>query len=375
MRILHVNAGNLYGGIETLLVTLAQQRALCPDMAPEFALFFEGQLSAELRKAGVSVHLLGEARVSRPWTVLRARRQLRDLLRQGGFDAAVTHGCWSHAIAAPVVRRHGLPLIFWAHAIQRGWHWLERWARWSPPDLVLANSRATQMSVRVHLYSETRIEVLYLPVAAPQFPDRAAVRGEVRRSLLTPASEVVIVTASRLDPLKGHGVLLNALGCLAKQPGWSCWIAGGPQRPEEEEYFDGLRSQAIWLGIDNRVWFLGQRSDVGRLLAAADIHCQPNTEAESFGIAFVEAMYAGLPVVTSDLGSAREIVREDCGLLVPPGDTGALAAALHGLATDPNRRERLGGRAPARAAELCDPRSQMRKLCDALGSVTRMGIA
>jgi glycosyltransferase involved in cell wall biosynthesis len=338
-------------------------------MVPEFALFFEGRHSAELRAAGVPVHLLGEARVSRPWTVLRARRRLRDLLRDRCFDAAVTHGCWSHAIAAPVIRRRGLPLIFWAHAIQRGWHWLERWARWSPPDLVLANSRATQLSVRGNLFSESRTEVLYLPVAAPPFADRAAVRGEVRRSLLTPAAEVVIVTASRLDPLKGHGLLLNALGCLAKQPGWGCWIVGGPQRPEEEEYFDGLRSQAIWLGIDNRVWFLGQRADVGRLLAASDIHCQPNTEPESFGIAFVEALYAGLPVVTSDLGGAREIVHRDCGVLVPPGDTAALAATLRELIGDAEGRRRLGERGPMRAAELCDPAAQLRKLSALLSRV------
>jgi glycosyltransferase involved in cell wall biosynthesis len=369
MRVLHINAGNLYGGIETLLVTLARHRALCPEMQPEFALFFRGRLSAELQAAGVPVHLLGETRVSRPWTVLRARRRLRDLLRHGRFDVTVTHGCWPYAIAAPVVRRRGLPLIFWAHAIQRGWHWLERWARWSPPDLVLANSLATQMSVRANLFSESRTEVLYLPVAAPQFSDRAAVRGEVRRSLLTPPSEVVIVTACRLEPLKGHGLLLNALGCLAKQPGWSCWIAGGPQRPEEEEYFDGLRSQAIWLGIDNRVWFLGQRSDVGRLLAAADIHCQPNTQAESFGIAFVEALYAGLPVVTSDLGGAREIVQQDCGVLLPPGDTAALASVLFDLLRDAERRRRLGERGPARAAELCDPAVQVRKLGGALAAV------
>jgi glycosyltransferase involved in cell wall biosynthesis len=369
MRVLHVNAGNLYGGIETLLVTLARHRALCPEVAPEFALFFEGRLSTELRAAGVPVHLVGEARVSRPWTVLRARRRLRELLRERRFDAAVTHGCWPHAIAAPAARRRGVPLVFWAHAIQRGWHWLERWARRSPPDLVVANSYATEASVCANLFPATRCEVLYLPVAAPELSDRAAVRDEVRRALLTQQAAVVIVTACRLEPLKGHGVLLDALGRLAKLPGWVCWIAGGPQRPEEEHYFDGLRSQAIWHGIDNRVWFLGQRADVGRLLAAADVHCQPNTAPESFGIAFVEALYAGLPVVTSDLGGAREIVREDCGVLVPAGDPAALAEALWGLAADPDRRARVRARAPKRAAELCDPRSQLGKLQGALRSV------
>src|ERR1700677_2265338 len=134
MRILHVNAGNLYGGIETLLVTLARERSLCPTVEPHFALFFEGRLSSALREAGVPVHLLGETRVSRPWTVLRSRRRLAELLRGQPFDAVVTHGCWPHALAAPPVRRAGLPLVFWMHNFQSGRQWLERWARWVPPD-------------------------------------------------------------------------------------------------------------------------------------------------------------------------------------------------------------------------------------------------
>src|SRR5262249_45092935 len=148
LRVLHVYAGNLYGGIETLLVTLARQRGLTPGVEPEFALCFEGRLSEELRAAGVPVHVLGPARVSRPWTVWRVRRRLRALLAAGGFGVAVSHGCWPHAIAAPEVRRAGLPFVFWAHGIQSGRHWLEWWAARHRPDFVLANSRATQQSLR-----------------------------------------------------------------------------------------------------------------------------------------------------------------------------------------------------------------------------------
>ena len=86
-----------------------------------------------------------------------------------------------------------------------------------------------------------------------------------------------------------------------------------------------------------------------RCWPSADIHCQPNTGPEPFGIAFVEALYAGLPVVTTRLGGALEIVNETCGVLVPPGDAGALAAALRRLIADPAERSRLGRAGPARA--------------------------
>src|SRR4029079_18491879 len=86
-----------------------------------------------------------------------------------------------------------------------------------------------------------------------------------------------------------------------------------------------------------RFRFVGERRDIARLLAAADIHCQPNTEPEPFGLAFVEALHASLAVVTSDLGGVREIVTPECGVLVAAGDEAALASALQALIDDPSR--------------------------------------
>jgi hypothetical protein len=98
MEVLHVYSGNLFGGIETLLVTLAQQRSLYPPMQPHFALCFEGRLAAEIRATGLCVHRLGRVRSSQPWTVWLARRQLKQLLRQEGFDVVICHSCWSQAL-------------------------------------------------------------------------------------------------------------------------------------------------------------------------------------------------------------------------------------------------------------------------------------
>jgi glycosyltransferase involved in cell wall biosynthesis len=368
MRVLHVNAGNLYGGIETLLVTLARCRSLASEIEPQFALCFEGRLSEELRHSEAAVHLLGPARCSRPWTLPRARGRLRALLRPGEYDLVVTHGCWPHALFAPVARRARVPVAFWAHALTTGRHWLERWASWCPPDVVLATSQATR-DAAARLFRGVRSEVLYLPVAASAPLNREAARREVRSELGCPAEQRVIVTTCRLEPWKGHGLLLEALGNLAPQPGWEWWIAGGPQRPSEQRYLGGLRARVAALGLTARVRFLGQRSDVPRLLAAADVHCQANTGPEPFGIAFVEALYAGLPVVTTALGGAKEIVTETCGVLVPPGDTAALAGALGRVLTDDRWRQQLGSAGPARAAELCDPAARLGRLAGFLREV------
>ena len=120
-----------------------------------------------------------------------------------------------------------------------------------------------------------------------------------------------------------------------------------------------LRTAANRAGIADRVRFLGQRADVPRLMAAADVFCQPNIGPEPFGIVFVEALYAGLPVVTSGFGGATEIVDKTCGVLTTPGDAEALAAALRSLIQDPSRRQTLGAAGPGRARSLCDPARQL----------------
>jgi glycosyltransferase involved in cell wall biosynthesis len=140
------------------------------------------------------------------------------------------------------------------------------------------------------------------------------------------------------------------------------WIAGAPQRPHEQAYEAELKMIVGGTGIASRVRFLGDRSDVPAILGAADIHCQPNAAPEPFGLAFVEALYAGLPVVTSDFGGPREIVTPACGMLVPPNDMTALRTALQALIASPQRRAELGAAGPARARELCDPARQIAML-------------
>src|SRR5947207_2885009 len=101
MRVLHLCAGNLFGGVESYLLTLARLRHLTPEWEPAFALCFAGRLGDELAAADVAVHDLGAVRFSRPWTLLRSRRRLRRLVLESRFDAVVTHASWSHAAFAP----------------------------------------------------------------------------------------------------------------------------------------------------------------------------------------------------------------------------------------------------------------------------------
>ena len=370
MKVLHVYSGNLFGGVETLLITLARERSQCHEMQPHFALCFEGRLATELGAAGVDVYMLGKVRVSQPWTVGQARRQLARLLKEKGFDVIICHSCWPQAMFAPVVRKNQLPLVFWCHDTPSGKHWLERWAAQTPPEKAIANSHYTQAALP-NLYPGISSEILYYPVPRPEIADRAVVRKAVRGELNTPDDAIVIIQASRLERWKGQTLLLSALGQLREVTSWTCWIAGGAQRPHEAEYMQELQTQARGLGIADRVQFIGQRADVPRLLAAADIHCQPNTGPEPFGIAFVEALYAGLPVVTTAMGGGMEIVDESCGRLVAPDDAEGLSEVLRSLIINSAEREKLAAGGSARAEQLCNPARQLSRLHGLLSGLVK----
>ena len=123
---MHIVSGRLYGGVETLLVTLARCSALSAAMEPEFALCFDGRLRDELAETGAPVHLLGEVRARHPVSVMRARRRLRELLNTRSIDVVVCHLPWTEAVFGTVARRAGVPLVFWMRGPANGRGWLER---------------------------------------------------------------------------------------------------------------------------------------------------------------------------------------------------------------------------------------------------------
>lgn len=367
MRVLHVYAGNLYGGVEALLAVLARERALVPGMEPVFALAWEGRLARELREAGVAVDVIGPARLSRPWTVWGARRRLLSAILQSSPDVAVLHSAWTWAVFGPAVRRAGVPAVFWLHDAPSG-DLAERMAGRAPPSLAVGTSEYVRGTLP-RLFPHARGEVVYPPVSAP--PPSTGARTAIRAELHTSPDAVVIVQASRMEPWKGHRLHLQALGKMKDDPRWTCWLAGAAQRPHELRYRDELRALAAELGITERVRWLGERGDIPRVLAAADLLCQPNAVPEPFGITYIEAMHAGLPVVTARTGGAREIVTPETGFLVEPGDAGALVDALRRLVDDAALRATLGAAGPARARELSDPARQLGRLHDVLAGVAR----
>ncbi len=368
MKVLHIVAGNLFGGIERMLVTIARESSLVPDMEPGFAVCFEGTLSRSLLDSGNRPIVLGAVRSRFPWTVSHARNKLRQLLASERWDVVVCHSAWSQAMFGSVARDSKVAQVFWLHDVPSKYHWIEWWASLQRPDLVICNSHFTA-SYLSRVFSKIPPTVTY-PVSCPR-PSEAASPLDVSEELARRDGTVTIIHATRMQLGKGHRVLLDSLAQIKSVPGWRCWFVGGAQRPSEVHFEQELIRRCEALGLSSRVSFLGFREDVQFLMSLADIYCQPNEKPEAFGVSFIEALRNGLPVVTSRFGGAREILDDNCGRMTPPGDSKALAAVLKSLICDDDLRRRLASAGPARAEALCDPRRQLQQIRNALASVAR----
>jgi glycosyltransferase involved in cell wall biosynthesis len=353
-----------------MLVTAARFQYACTSMSSAYAVCFDGRLCRELSAAGSPVTILGDVRTRYPRSVWRARRKLQVLLREQGFDVVVCHMPWAQAIFGPVVRAERIPLVFQSHSPVTGRHWLERWAALTRPDMVLCLSRFLAENVR-NLYPDVPVEVVYNPVA-PVLPLNEGERLALRMGVNTPADAVVIVQACRIEGGKGHKILLEALALLRDLPYWECWQVGGPQESAEHHLFNELKEQAQRLRITDRVRFWGWRTDVPCLLAASDIYCQPNdTYPEGLPNVMVEAMYAGLPVVTTTcVGAAPEFLDHNCSLVVPPRDPAPVAMALRKLIQDRGLRARLGASGRAKACQMFAPSVQIPRFHEALAAIS-----
>jgi len=350
LNILHIYSGNLFGGVERMLISLATMDG--PEWRSHFALCFEGRLSRALQAQGKVVNFLGPVRLRNPLSMLRARRALRRLLQAQQFDAVICHSIWPYCIFAPVVVRSGLASILYLHDIPDPNGLFYRWAWLTPPTLCIANSATTAEPLR-QMRASVRLRIVHPLVTPPPPVDRAAIR-QLKTDFGAGPEDVIVLQASRFDSWKGHRNLLQALAQIRDVPGWRCWIAGAPQRPEEETYKQELVRQTRFLQLETRVNFVGHRDDMEMVLAACDVYCQPNETPEPFGMVFVEAMFAGKPVVGRALGGAQEIVTPECGILCPPG-AGPLAAALRRLLEDRPLREKMSEVGPVRAAALSGP--------------------
>ena len=304
----------------------------------------EGWLARELSSSGAAVEYF---RLARPFSPAFAS-WLADLFRRHRIALAHSHEFTMAVYGAWAARQAGVPHLFTMHggryyaAQLRRRVALHLAARASTAVVSVSHSLARQLARDLWI-SPSRIVTVPNGVRPPRIE---GTEPPLRRQLGLELDDRLAVAVGNLYPVKGHRHLLEALALLARRhPALHVAIAG---RGELE---GALREHARELRVESRFHLLGLRSDVGDVLAAADVFALPSL-SEGVPLALLEAMLSGRPVVASAVGEVPAVLGAGgAGILVPPGDAAALASALDSLLADPEAALRLGAAARVRANE------------------------
>jgi glycosyltransferase involved in cell wall biosynthesis len=286
------------------------------------------------------------------------RRALKQMLVRERCDALMNQSYEDPRfdIAVRVGRQVGIPVFVTAQGGEFHRSRLERFLR--PRSLahtagvIIASRTEAQRVMRDYGLEASKIARVMNPIDdSLWFPER---RQETRDALGVPEDALLVVWHGRIDfPQKGIDVLLDAWGIvrsrMADQPPHLLLIGSGPHNEALRERLRTLDDAGI-MWIDE---YIGDRSQMRRFLSSADLYVFPS-RGEGQPSAPLEAMACGLPVVAADANGVPDIFQDgeaSGGVLVPRGNTPALADAMVGLLGDPARRRRLATRAQARVAD------------------------
>jgi glycosyltransferase involved in cell wall biosynthesis len=336
MRVLLVIDELDVGGTEQQIVELVRQMPRA-RWTPTVCCFRFGRKAAEIERLGVRVvHVPKRGRVDP-----RFVRDLIALMRAERFDVVQTFliggNLWGRLAAlvagVPVVVASERNVDVWEEPAKR---WLGLGlARFT--DRIVANADAVRDYLVRRGADPRRVITIRNGVDVTRFVtsvDREGIRG----SLGFAPEHTVAAVVARLEPQKGQDVVLEVASRLRDRFPALRWLLVGGGGAEA-----ALRADAERRNLADRVVFTGFRTDSADLLRAADLSVLVSTK-EGLSNTLLESLAAGLPVIASRVGGNAEVVTAGGGLLVPPRDADALAAAVELVAADPAGAARMGAR-------------------------------
>lgn len=310
-----------------------------------------------MRSRGVDVSVVQMHRAIRPLSDLVAFFRIRRILKRG-YDIVHTHSSKAGFLGRLAATTVGTPFVvhtphvfpfqmITGFALKRLYTALERLAaRWTD-ILICVSPEEKQAAQALGLLDESRLRLIENGVTVP--PAEAAPSAgsdDARKRFGIAAGVRVIGTVGRCTRQKGHEYLIRAAAAVTAQRDDTLFVilGDGKSRASEE-------ARVKRLGLADRIRFLDPRDDPGPFFNAIDIFVMPSLW-EGLPYALLEAMGHGIAVVATRVGGMEQAIANGVsGLLVPPGDTSALAGAIVGLLDDPERRAALGVEARATVLE------------------------
>lgn len=355
IRVAHVIPDLSIGGAETALVRLLETLDRARFASLVVTLRDGGALLLRARAAADDVVSMGmHGRVPSPGTLLRLRATLR------AFAPDVVQGWMYHANLAAWAGVRALsprPALAWGIrqslaklgtqrmltrlVIRAGAH-LSR-----DVDAIVNNSRASVVQHAALGFAPRAVHVVANGFDVERFRPDAAARAALRAELGIPPDAPVAGLVARFDPVKRHDLFLEAAARVRRGGHDLHVVAAGPG---VEASNPALASLAARSDLGTHLHLLGRRDAIEHVLPALDVLVSASGWAEGFPNVVGEAMACAVPCIVTDTGDSASVVG-DTGVVVPPGDAAALAAAIERMLDLPRaQREALGQRARARVA-------------------------
>lgn len=365
MKVVQLVIGGGIAGGERIALTLARALARRGDEAA-FVATAQGSFAPRAEQEGFRVQVVDVARSFRVDGAVRLAR----LLRRERADLLHTHTlAAANALGRSAARLAGVPVISHLH-IENHFRPATR------PILAAIDNASARLCARLVAVSDDtkrayeeqgyprgRIEIVYNGV------ELDGPRRDVRAELGVPDGRPLVGEIGRLCDVKGQRELIAA---LAQVPEAYAVLLGADV--ERGGAFEAeLQREAERLGVRDRVVFAGHREDASELLGGLDVFALPSW-TEGMPLAVLEAMAHGRPVVATPVGGTPEVVVEgETGLLVPPRDPDALAAALRRLLADRELRVRMGEAGRQRVAERFTAEAMTRRILELYDAVAVPG--
>ncbi len=358
IRVLHLLNGEHFSGVESVVVGLVRKHDPT-SVTPFIVCLIDGALRQQARDLCLPVRVLpmrGRLDLVPAWS-------LASYVRRNGIDLIHAHTLRANLVGSLAARLAGVPILVSIHSPAR--HETTHRIR-NRVNSALERCLTALTNGYIAVSDDLRREMQAAGVRADLI---TVVRNGIdverhgrgrrellRRELGVGGDEPVVGTIALLRPRKGVEVLLGAVEQLVRlHPKSRFVVCGGG---EDSAYVDELLRLRDALSLGDRVRFLGFRRDVPYVLAGLDVFVLPSLFGEGLPMVVLEAMAAGKPVVATRVGGIGEaIVDGETGLLVPPGDPAALAAALAELLTNPDRIRSMGRQGQTRARDLFSDRA------------------
>lgn len=301
------------------------------------------------------IRVSGLRRDPSPLQELKAIRELRKIIRDGGYQIVHTHGAKAGILGRYAAHRERVPhIVSGIHAITFSDHmsavtrpiyrFLEWWVGRFTDRFIAVGEDMRRKFIAAGVGNPEQYRVIHSGMDIARFRRAAemsaAERRELRSSLSIPENATVVGKIARLEPRKGHHYLMEAAARIHREdPSVYFLIVGdGPET-------DRIKALAAELGISRNVVFAGYRTDVERFFSLSDVVVLASLW-EGLPRVLVQAAVVGKPVVTFDVDGAWEIVEEGRnGYIVPIDDVPALSERIQLLTGDPDLRARMGAEA------------------------------